>query len=145
MFKMTINLLVIRSNLLYNMNNKFEEEDGMMSTEYQQNIAGFEKINSTKAQELIDGEGEAIIYIGKEVCPYCQIFVKKLRKVADETGAHIYHINSIDEEDIEGIMAFRDQYNIPTVPGFIYTNGDQVNVRCDSTMPEEEIKAFMNR
>jgi len=114
-------------------------------TEYAADVAGFEKIDSAKARQLINSDQEAAIYIGKAVCPYCRKFVKKLRKVAEETGSHIYHIDSVDESDQEGIQAFRSEYDIPTVPGFIYTNGDTVRVICDSSMPEEEIKAFMNR
>lgn len=112
---------------------------------YEENVAGFDKIDSAKAQELIKGDAEAVIYIGKAVCPYCQKFVKKLKKVAEETNTHIYHINSVEESDMEGITAFRNEYDIPTVPGFIYTNGATVNVKCDSSMPEEEIKAFMHK
>lgn len=116
-----------------------------MIATYEKNVARFEKIDSTKAQELLKGEGEAVIYIGKAVCPYCQIFVKKLKKVAQETNTHIYHVNSVEESDMEGITAFRNQYDIPTVPGFIYSNGATINVKCDSSMPEEEIRAFMNK
>ena len=116
-----------------------------MTTTYEENVASFEKIDSAKAQELVKGEGEAVIYIGKAVCPYCQLFTPKLKKVAEETNTQVYYVNSVEESDMEGITAFRNEYDIPTVPGFLYTNGDTVNVKCDSSMPEEEIKAFMNK
>ena len=116
-----------------------------MIAAYEEDVASFDKIDSAKAQELIKGEGEAVIYIGKAVCPYCQIFIKKLKKVAEETDTHIYYVNSVEESDMEGITAFRNEYDIPTVPGFIYTNGDTVNVKCDSSMSEEEIKTFINK
>jgi len=116
-----------------------------MINTYEENIARFDKIDSTKGQELIKGEAEAVIYVGKAVCPFCQIFVKKLKKVAEETDTHIYFVNSVENSDMNGITAFRKEYNIPTVPGFIYTKGDTVNVKCDSSMSEEEIKAFMNK
>ncbi|WP_438313060.1 thioredoxin domain-containing protein [Sporosarcina sp. FA9] len=112
---------------------------------YEENVAGFEKIDSAKAQDLVNGEAEAVIYIGKAVCPYCQLFAPKLRKVAEETDTHIYYVNSVENDDMEGITAFRNKYNIPTVPGFIYTKGDTVNVKCESGMSEDEIKAFMNK
>lgn len=115
-----------------------------MITTYEENVASFEKIDSARAQELIKGDGEAVIYIGKAECPYCQKFVKKLKKVAEETDTHIYYVNSVDESDMEGITALRNEYDIPTVPGFIFINGNTVNVKCDSSMPEGEIKAFMN-
>lgn len=114
-------------------------------TTYEENVASFERIDSAKAEELINGEAEAVIYVGKSVCPFCQAFVKKLEKVANETATTIYHVNSVEESDMEGIKAFRTKYDIPTVPGFIYTNGETVNVKCDSTMSEEEIKEFMNK
>ena len=116
-----------------------------MITTYEENVAGFDKIDSAKAQALVKGETEAVIYIGKAVCPYCQIFVEKLRKVAEETDTHIYYVNSTEKSDMDGITAFRNKYDTPTVPGFIFTNGDTVNVKCDSSMPEEEIKAYMNK
>src|SRR6478672_4230852 len=116
-----------------------------MIANYEDNVAIFDKIDSEKAQELVKGEGEAVIYIGKAVCPYCQKLIKKLKKVAEETDTHIYYVNSVEESDLKGITTFRNEYDIPTVPGFIYTNGDTVNVKCDSSMSEEEIKAFMNK
>lgn len=116
-----------------------------MITTYEETVTSFDKIDSVKAQELINGEAEAVIYIGKAVCPYCQKFIKKLKKVAEETNTHIYYVNSVEKSDIEGITAFRSKYSIPTVPGFIFTSGEIVNVKCDSSMSEEEIKAFMNK
>ncbi|QGG47563.1 thiol reductase thioredoxin [Heliorestis convoluta] len=116
-----------------------------MITTYEENVASFDQIDSAKAQELVKGDGEAVIYIGRAVCPYCQIFIKKLKKVAEETDTHVYYINSAEESDMEGITAFRNEYDIPTVPGFIFTNGDTLNVKCDSSMSEEEIKVFMNK
>ncbi|ARF16894.1 thiol reductase thioredoxin [Sporosarcina sp. P3] len=112
---------------------------------YEENIAGFEKIDSARADKLVKDDGEAVIYVGKEVCPYCQVFVGKLNKVSKETNTHIYYVDSIDQADMKGVSTFRNEYGIPTVPGFIYTNGDTVNVKCDSSMSEEEIKSFMHK
>lgn len=112
---------------------------------YEENVAGFEKIDSAKAFELVKGDGEAVIYVGKSVCPFCQLFVEKLRKVAEETNTTVYYVNSIEESDMTGVSDFRKEYNIPTVPGFIYTNGDTMNVKCESSMSEEEIKTYMNK
>lgn len=114
-------------------------------TNYEENVASFDLIDSAKAQALVKGEAEVVIYIGKSVCPFCQIFVEKLKKVAEETDTTIYYVNSADNSDMEGITAFRKEYDIPTVPGFIFTSGDTVNVKCDSSMSEDEIKAYMNK
>lgn len=112
---------------------------------YEEIVASFTKIDSAKAEELVTGQVEAVIYIGKAVCPFCRIFVPKLKKVADETDTLIYFVNSVEKSDMDGITAFRNKYNIPTVPGFIYTNANTVNVKCDSSMSEEDIKAFMHK
>ncbi|MBD3109120.1 thiol reductase thioredoxin [Bacillus sp. AGMB 02131] len=116
-----------------------------MIVTYKENVAVFDKIDSAKAQELVKGENEAVIYIGKAVCPYCQTFIKKLKKVAEATDTHVYYVNSAEKSDMVGITAFRNEYDIPTVPGFIFTKGNIVNVKCNSSMSEEEIKAFMNK
>lgn len=112
---------------------------------YEENVASFERIDSAKADELVKGEGEAVIYVGKSVCPFCQLFVEKLNKVAKETDAHIYYLDSMDNADMKGVSAFRSEYDIPTVPGFIYKNGDTVNVISDSSMSEDAIKAYMHK
>lgn len=116
-----------------------------MRSMYEENVAGFDKIDSAKAQALVKGEAESVLYVGKEVCPFCRLFVEKLKKVADETNTPIYYLDSADGSDMKGISKFRNEYDIPTVPGFIYTSGDTVNVKCDSSMSEQDIKAFMNK
>lgn len=114
-----------------------------MSATYEEIVAKFDQIDSATARDLVKRGDEAVIYIGKSVCPFCQLFVPKLEKVAQETGTHIYHVNSVEKSDMEGIMDFRNEYDIPTVPGLIFTKGDKVNIKCDSSMSEEEIKAFI--
>jgi len=51
-----------------------------MFAEYDECVAGFEKIDAARGEQLISGDGEAVIYIGKAVCPFCRRFVKKLQK-----------------------------------------------------------------
>lgn len=113
--------------------------------EYHQDIQGFKTIDAATARKFVEGSKEVAIYIGKAECPYCRRFVPKLKKVAEQTGMTVYHVNSVEESDLDNIQAFRQDYNIPTVPGFIYRNGETLRVKCDSSMPEEEIKAFINR
>ena len=112
---------------------------------YEENVAGFEEIDAKKAQELINDESETIIYIGMAVCPFCQKFVEKLKKVADETNTTIYYVDRSDKTDADAIASFREKYDIPTVPGFIYSKGDTVNVISDSSMSEDAIKEFMHK
>ena len=43
-------------------------------------VAGFEKIDAARGEQLISGDGEAVIYIGKAVCPFCRRFVLQTQK-----------------------------------------------------------------
>ena len=54
-----------------------------------------------------------------------------------ETKAHIYFINSEEASELDKLQAFRSEYSIPTVPGFVHVQDGQVAVRCDSSMTAE--------
>ena len=56
----------------------------------------------------------------------------------------LFFINSEEPSELEELQAFRSEYGIPTVPGFLHIENGQVAVRCDSSMTAEEIKSFAN-
>ena len=45
---------------------------------YKEDIQQFSKISTTEAESLISTDKLAIIYIGRESCPFCRKFAKKL-------------------------------------------------------------------
>lgn len=93
--------------------------------------------------QLLEQKNGAIVYIGRETCPYCRKFVKKLSKVASENDLVVYYLHSQSSDySAQAIQEVRDQYNVPTVPGFLVGLPQGVQVRCDSSMTEEEILAF---
>lgn len=105
---------------------------------YEEDIKIFKKILSKQADELLSTEEVAVIYIGRGTCPYCRKFAKKLSAVSHKINTVTYYIDSEDFSD-DGIASFRQKYNIPTVPGFIVTKHGEIDVRCDSSIPEDEI------
>lgn len=105
---------------------------------YIKDVRLFEQINSEKADKLLSEENLAIVYIGRETCPYCRKFVKKLAELTHELNTTIYYINSENLSDSE-ISSFRKKYNIVTVPGFIVGKNGKTEVRCDSSMSKDEI------
>lgn len=105
---------------------------------YKEHIKAFKQICSNEADKLLSEEKLAAVYIGRETCPYCRKFVKKLASLADKVDTSIYYINSDNSSDNE-IPSFREKYNVITVPGFIVKKNGEIEVRCDSSMPEEEI------
>lgn len=110
-----------------------------MINEYLEQIKLFEEVSPKKAESLLENEG-AVVYIGRKTCPYCRLFVSKLSKVVAEKNYKVYLVDSESKVfDFNDIQAFRQQFNIPTVPGFIVHNREGVNVRCDSSMSEAAI------
>lgn len=110
----------------------FEED------QYEENIKSFKKISSMEADYLLNNEDKAIVYIGRSTCPFCRKFAKKLSGLANKVITIIYYVDSADSSDNE-IRLFRDKYNIVTVPGFIVHKNGEIEVRCDSSIPENEI------
>ena len=111
---------------------------------YKIDVIKFDKITSTKAEQLLDGDGLIVVYIGRETCPYCRKFARKLASLINKIEVPIYYVNSNDSDD-SNINAFRDKYNIATVPGFLVSKDADLKVRCDSSMPEDEILDLIHK
>lgn len=105
---------------------------------YYEEVAIFKKIESTEADNLLGSEDKTFVFIGRSSCPYCRKFVKKLSSAADKTNALVYYVDSENSDDTN-IQSFRDKYNVRTVPGFLIRKNGEVDVRCDSSIPEEEL------
>lgn len=110
--------------------------------QFLENIKDLEVTTVARAQEALDKKETATFFIGRKTCPYCRKFAGTLAGVVAETKAHIYFINSEEASELEKLQAFRSEYSIPTVPGFVHVQDGQVAVRCDSSMTADEIKAF---
>ncbi|UUX34449.1 thioredoxin domain-containing protein [Fundicoccus culcitae] len=106
-------------------------------------IKAFNHVTPTEADKLIESGNESILFIGRETCSYCRKFANTLTDVLAETPLKINFLHSQNPETIDQVDAFRQKYNIYTVPGFIYSNNDQLKVRCDSSMTKEEILSFV--
>lgn len=105
---------------------------------YEEDVKLFKKVLSTEADKLLSNEELAAIYIGRGTCPFCRKFAKKLSGLANDINTTIYYVDSENSSD-NGLISFRKQYNIATVPGFIISKNGEVEVRCDSSLPEDEI------
>ncbi|MGL5416346.1 MAG: thiol reductase thioredoxin [Clostridium sp.] len=110
---------------------------------YNEDIKAFNLIDSNAADKLLSTENVAIIYIGRGSCPFCRKFAKKLSGLSSRINAPIHYVDSEDFSD-DGIQAFREKYNVRTVPGFIVKKQGELEVRCDSSLPEEEILNLAN-
>ena len=105
---------------------------------YKEDVSLFTKILSEEADKLLSNESLSVVYIGRETCPYCRKFAKKLSGLVNEINTTIYYIDSDNFSDNE-LKSFREKYNIVTVPGFIVSKNGKFEVRCDSSTPEDKI------
>lgn len=110
---------------------------------YNEDIKAFNRIDSSAADKMLSTESIAIVYIGRSSCPFCRKFAKKLSGLSSGINSPIYYIDSEDFSD-DGIQGFREKYNVRTVPGFIVKKQGELEVRCDSSLPEEEILNLAN-
>lgn len=111
---------------------------------FAQDIKVLEMTTVNHARKAIANKETATFFIGRKTCPYCRKFATMLASVVAETQAHIFFINSEEASELEELQAFRSEYGVPTVPGFLHTENGQVTVRCDSSMTADEIKIFAN-
>ncbi|MCW6666823.1 thiol reductase thioredoxin [Aerococcaceae bacterium NML190938] len=110
-----------------------------------QQVAAFEEVEPQQAEALIEAKEGNILFIGRETCPYCRRFASKLSKVATEHNLKVYFLHSRHPRHENETQALRDKYGVPTVPGFIYSDVAGIKVKCDSSMPEADILAFVGK
>ena len=94
---------------------------------YKEDIKSFKQIHSTEADKLLSSEKLTVVYIGRETCPYCRKFAKKLGNLYNKLNTVIYYVNSEDFSDNE-ISSFREKYHVVTVPGFIVSKNGKYEI-----------------
>ncbi len=113
--------------------------------EFRKTMQKMKALSVKEVTKKIDSKEDFILFVGRETCPYCRRFVKKLDTLIDEKGWAIDYINSEDSSQMDQIQAFRQTYNIPTVPGFMVQKDGDIKVVCDSSLPPEDIIAFVEK
>ncbi|MGV3029780.1 conjugal transfer protein TraF [Streptococcus suis] len=108
---------------------------------FQDYIQDFTSVNVEQAQGLLAAQEGGVLFIGRATCPYCNRFAPKLHKVAQDKQVTVHFLDS--SQVSPQLQALRDHYQVPTVPGLLVAKSTGVQVRCDSSMTEEEIAAFM--
>ncbi|MBG9981943.1 thioredoxin family protein [Aerococcaceae bacterium DSM 111020] len=114
-----------------------------MEKNFDEIVQNFIPVLAKEADQKLENEKGTIVFIGRPTCPYCRKFVQTLDKAYAEKELVIHYVNSEHPEDANDLKTFRDKYDIPTVPGLLYSNGDTVQSRCDSSMSLEEVYSFV--
>lgn len=103
----------------------------------------FSAVTVTEAAALLEDKQGAILFLGRASCPYCNRFIPKLHQVAQDKQLTVHFLDTT--EAIPELQALRERYQVPTVPGLLIARPTGVEVRCDSSLSEQEIADFLER
>lgn len=102
--------------------------------EYQDYVTEFQKINLDELNEKIDNNDSFYLYIGKESCSYCQIFVPKLYDASKKSDVTIYYWDVENLAKDDQTNSFLEKYQIEYTPTLLKFNKDKTfdNIEFDS-------------
>lgn len=108
--------------------------------QYLGEVKVFKETTPEEAEKLLEAKDGNIVYIGRETCPYCRRFVKKLSPLAKEHDLEVHYVHAQHPEYEEQVNELRDKYDVPTIPGLLYSSETAgIVVKCDSSLEPEEI------
>lgn len=100
----------------------------------------FREVTPQEAEDAIEATAGNILFIGRETCQYCRKFVRKLSLLAKDYDLDVLYLHSQHPEYEDDVQKLRDKYDVPTVPGLIYSSETAgLVVKCDSSLTLEEI------
>ena len=109
------------------------QEKEMKKAQFLEEVKVFNEVTPEEADKLLEAKEGNIIFIGRETCPYSRLFVEKLSPLAEEKNLTVYFLHSKLPDFEEEIAAFREKYDVPTVPGLLYSSETAgLVVKCDS-------------
>lgn len=107
---------------------------------YLEQVKIFTETTPAEADQLLEAKEGNIVFIGRETCPYCRRFVNKLSNLAEEHNLKVHYVHSKHPDYTDEIETLREKYDVPTVPGLLYSSESAgLVVKCDSSLEPEEI------
>lgn len=108
--------------------------------QYLGEVKVFKETTPEEAEKLLEAKDGNIVFIGRETCPYCRRFVKKLSPLAKEHHLDVNYVHAQHPLYEEQVNELREKYDVPTVPGLLYSSETAgMVVKCDSSLEPEEI------
>lgn len=115
-----------------------------MTSDFMSIANTFQSVSPAEARKLLEAKEGAILFIGRDTCPYCIRFIPKLAQAAKEQNWTVYFLHSQSPVySAQEIAELRNDYQVPTVPGLLHAKATGVAVRCDSSMTVDEIVSFI--
>lgn len=110
---------------------------------YAELVSHFTEVKNPEDIESKSTDTDVIVYIGRETCPYCQIFVPKLYEAYNNTDTEIIYVDSDSPTEI--MQNFLQKNNIKYVPNLsIFRDGKVIKtLEIDSkNISIEKIESF---
>ena len=127
--------------------NRSSDLESLYSVEYNRLAEEFNKVDVFEIEEKLNTNKNFFLYVGRQSCPYCQIFIPKLHLAVNERQIKLYYLDVEDARYHNETSLFLESSNIQYIPSLIYFTGGnkQIQLEIDSTnITVEEITEFFS-
>ncbi|HFE5912016.1 TPA: thioredoxin domain-containing protein [Streptococcus pyogenes] len=115
------------------------------SMTFEEIVANFIPSSIAEVTSAIASGKDMIVFLGRSSCPYCRRFAPKLAQVATDNQKEVYFVDSENAADAAELAAFRENYQLVTVPALLVSYDQHQRAVCDSSLTPDDILAFLNR
>ncbi|HEP1232399.1 TPA: thioredoxin [Streptococcus pyogenes] len=115
------------------------------SMTFEEIVANFIPSSVAEVTSAIASGKDMIVFLGRSSCPYCRRFAPKLAQVATDSQKDVYFVDSENAADAAELAAFRENYQLVTVPALLVSYDQHQRAVCDSSLTPDDILAFLTR
>ncbi|WP_136309911.1 thioredoxin domain-containing protein [Streptococcus pyogenes] len=115
------------------------------SMTFEEIVANFKPSSVAEVTSAIASGKDMIVFLGRSSCPYCRRFAPKLAQVATDNQKEVYFVDSENAADAAELAAFRENYQLVTVPALLVSYDQHQRAVCDSSLTPDDILAFLTR
>ncbi|HEP1534888.1 thioredoxin domain-containing protein [Streptococcus pyogenes] len=115
------------------------------SMTFEEIVANFIPSSVAEVTSAIASGKDMIVFLGRSSCPYCRRFAPKLAQVATDNQKDVYFVDSENAADAAELAAFRENYQLVTVPALLVSHDQHQRAVCDSSLTPDDILAFLTR
>ncbi|HEP1412538.1 TPA: thioredoxin [Streptococcus pyogenes] len=114
------------------------------SMTFEEIVANFIPSSVAEVTSAIASGKDMIVFLGRSSCPYCRRFAPKLAQVATDNQKEVYFVDSENAADAAELAAFRENYQLVTVPALLVSYDQHQRAVCDSSLTPDDILAFFD-
>ncbi|HES1541931.1 TPA: thioredoxin [Streptococcus pyogenes] len=115
------------------------------SMTFEEIVANFIPSSVAEVTSAIASGKDMIVFLGRSSCPYCRRFAPKLAQIATDNQKEVYFVDSENAADAAELAAFRENYQLVTVPALLVSYDQHQRAVCDSSLTPDDILAFLTR